>query len=71
MALHLLTLLDGTRDRAALASAMREAIASGAVAEDGVRAPDDLEAAIDQAVRRLARAGLLVQPGLPSALRRT
>lgn len=57
LARRLITLVDGTRDRDALVEALR-----GAEAEPGWTAPaeEDLPGAIDDALERLCRAGLLL-----------
>jgi SAM-dependent methyltransferase len=61
LAAHLLTLLDGTRDRAALAAAVRAFAEGGGLEGTGVDAPSaaDLPAALDAALDRLARLSLL------------
>jgi hypothetical protein len=52
---RLLTLLDGSRDRAALAAAMRAHLAAA-----GAGDPGDVEAALDRGLERAAELGLLV-----------
>jgi methyltransferase-like protein len=55
LAAHLLTRLDGTRDRAALFADVREFTAPGVAAPP----EDELPEALDRALERLARLGLL------------
>ena len=52
---RLVTLLDGTRDRAALATELRAALV-----ERGAPVPDDLEAGLERSLQGLARLALLV-----------
>jgi methyltransferase-like protein len=59
LATHLLTLLDGTRDRAALLVAVEAFVAGGGLAGTDVSAPADLPAALDAALDALAHLSLL------------
>jgi SAM-dependent methyltransferase len=61
LAVHLLMLLDGTRDRARLAAEVRAFVDAGGLEGTGVDAPpeDALPAALDAALDRLARLSLL------------
>ena len=61
LAAHLLSLLDGTRDRDDLEAAIREFIAGGGLEGTGVEPPaGELAAALDAALARLAELSLLV-----------
>jgi SAM-dependent methyltransferase len=61
LAAHLLSLLDGTRDRDDLVTAIREFIAGGGLDGTGVEPPPgDLAVAVDAALARLAELSLLV-----------
>jgi SAM-dependent methyltransferase len=61
LAAHLLSLLDGSRDRAALVAAIREYIEGGGLDGTGVEPPPgDLAVAVDDALARLAELSLLV-----------
>ena len=61
LATHLLSLLDGTRDRDDLEAAIREYVAGGGLDGTGVDPPPgELAAAIDAALARLAELSLLV-----------
>lgn len=59
LAVHLLSLLDGTRDRERLLVDIRAHIASGALNRADVSAPADLPAALEAALHRLAQLSLL------------
>ena len=61
LAVHLLSLLDGTRDRDDLEAAIGEFIAGGGLEGTGVQPPaGELAAALDAALARLAELSLLV-----------
>jgi SAM-dependent methyltransferase len=61
LAAHLLSLLDGSRDRADLEAAIGEHVAGGGLDGTGVEPPPgDLAGAIDAALARLAELSLLV-----------
>jgi SAM-dependent methyltransferase len=61
LAVHLLTLLDGTRNRAALVAAIRAFVAGGGLEDTGIDPPPDAElpAALETALDRLAKLSLL------------
>ncbi len=60
LAAHLLSLLDGTRDRDDLEAAVSEYVAGGGLEGTGVEPPPDLAVALDAALARLAQLSLLV-----------
>lgn len=60
LAAHLLSLLDGSRDRSDLEVAIREFVAGGGLDGTGVDPPADLAVALDAALARLAELSLLV-----------
>lgn len=60
LAAHLLSLLDGARDRDDLEAAIREYVAGGGLDGTGVEPPLDLAVALDAALARLAELSLLV-----------
>jgi methyltransferase-like protein len=60
LATHLLSLLDGSRDRGDLEAAIREHVSDGGLDGTGVEPPADLAVALDAALARLAELSLLV-----------
>ncbi|MEA2195116.1 MAG: hypothetical protein QOG42_1550 [Solirubrobacteraceae bacterium] len=60
LAAHLLSLLDGSRDRDDLEAAIREYVAGGGLDGTGVEPPGELAGALDAALARLAGLSLLV-----------
>jgi SAM-dependent methyltransferase len=60
LAAHLLSLLDGSRDRDDLEAAIREYVAGGGLDGTGVEPPGELPGALDAALARLAELSLLV-----------